>query len=256
MGSLGNAVTEGRDQGSALLPGYTRLHGIVPVFHPMELEDLAGETRELLDTGTRTFSEILDAGTPDLSSLLVASEDWKDAPREGERPYPPGLPYLTQSTNPPALVLPETLSSAFEPRTQATWPLVFWHELAHAFLLQKPVPRTPAWLREFVPQALAAAVAWRTGVLSAHLEQIGPSPDLTVREFGGPADAGRQMVFQNLLLGFGAAALEEFGEEFLRRLVHELWQEMEIVGEARAEELLAGSLGSRGRIWLEGRPEF
>ena len=256
MGSLGNALTEGRKQGSALLPGYTRLYGIVPVFHPMGLEDLAGETRDLLDTGSRTFSEILATGTPNLSSLLVASEDWKDAPREGERPYPPGLPYLTQSTDPPALVLPETLSPAFEPRTDATWPLVVWHELAHAFLLQKPVPRAPAWLREFVPQALTAAVAQRAGILAQHLEQIDPPSDLTVREFGGPADAERQMAFQNTLLGLGAAALEEFSEEYLRRLVYELWDETEIVDEARAEEILAGSLGSRGRIWLEGRLEF
>ena len=257
MGSLaGSAVTGRRERGSAPLPGYEPLEGAVPVFHPRRMEDRAGETRNLLDTGAGTFSEILATGTPDLSVLLVADGDWEDAPREGERPYPPGLPYLTQSAEPPVLILPETLSPAFKPHTQATWPLVVWHELAHAFVLQRPVPRTPAWLREFVPQALAAAVARRTSVLSLHLGEIAPPPDLTVREFSGPADAEQQMAFQNALLGLGAAALVEFGEGFLRRLVHALWDQREVVSEARAEELLAGSLGSGGRVWLEGRPEF
>lgn len=256
MGSLGNTVKEKREQGSAFLPSYTRLHGVVPVFHPSGIDDRAGETRDLLDTGAEAFSEILATGTPDLSALLVADEDWKDAPRESARPYPHGLPYLTRAEGSQVLVLPETLSAVFKPRTRATWPLVVWHELAHAFLLQKPAPHIPAWMREFVPQALAAVVARRAGILAQHLEQIERHPDLAIREFGGPADAESQMAFQNALLTFGAAALEEFGEEFLRKLVHALWEETEVVGEARADKLLAGSLGSGGREWLEGRPEF
>ena len=64
------------------------------------------------------------------------------------------------------------------------------------------------------------------------------------------------MSFQNLLLLLGAAALEEFGEGFLRRIFHTLWEEGEIVDEGRAEELLGGALGPGGREWLLSRPEF
>lgn len=64
------------------------------------------------------------------------------------------------------------------------------------------------------------------------------------------------MVFQNLLLLLGAAAVEEFGDGFLKRLVHALWEETDIVNEERAEELLADALGSGGREWLASRPEF
>ena len=39
-------------------------------------------------------------------------------------------------------------------------------------------------------------------------------PGFTVRTLSGPAGAGDQMSFQNLLLLLGAAALEEFGEDF------------------------------------------
>ncbi len=77
-----------------------------------------------------------------------------------------------------------------------------------------------------------------------------------MRAFGGPADAGRQMAFQNSLLALGNDALEEFGEEFLKRLVWALWDEENIVNERRAEELLAGALGNGGREWLASRPEF
>jgi hypothetical protein len=128
--------------------------------------------------------------------------------------------------------------------------------LAHAFLLQKETVRTPTWLREFVPQAAAVAVARRSGLpLGRHLSRI-DEPGFTVREFGGRPEAEEQMAFQNLLLLFGNATLEEFGDGFLGKLVRTLWDEEDVVDEERAEELLAGALGTGGREWLQSRVEF
>ena len=256
MGNLaGSAVRDRRE--AAALPGYERLEGAIPVAHPPGLGERAAKTRALLETGAASLSEILGVETPELEALLVADEDWELAPRENARPYPPGLPYFTRAATPPALVLPETLSSAFEPRTDVTGALVVWHELAHAFLLREPVPRTPIWLREFLPQSLSAAAAHRTGLpLEEHLQEIDQDPGFTVRSFGGKAEAEDQMSFQNLLLVLGAAALEKFGEGFLKRLALALWEETDVVGERRAEELLAGSLGPGGREWLASRAEF
>ncbi|HET7272201.1 MAG TPA: hypothetical protein VFI90_14110, partial [Rubrobacter sp.] len=81
-------------------------------------------------------------------------------------------------------------------------------------------------------------------------------PGFTVRSFRGQASAGDQMSFQNLLLLLGTATLYEVGDGFLKKLVHALWEEDEIVDEARAEELLADALGPGGREWLVSRPEF
>ena len=221
---------------------------------------LAGKARELsgyLAQGYRTLGRILSVEPPGIIAYLVAGEDWREAPRDNARPYPPGLPYFTRSVEPPALVLPEHLSPVFRPHTAATLPLTVWHELAHAFLLGREVVRTPAWLGEFVPQAASAAVARRAGLpLREHLSQIEREPGLTARSFRGPAGAGEQMSFQNLLLLLGAAALDEFGEGFLRRIFHALWEEDQIVDEGRAEELLADALGPGGREWLASRPEF
>ena len=154
-------------------------------------------------------------------------------------------------------MLPETLSPAFRPRTAATEALVVWHELAHAFLLREPVPHTPAWFRELVPQALSAAVARRTGLpIAEHLERLDRDPDFTVRGFGRRAAADGQMAFQNLLLALGAAAVERFGEGFLGTLARGLWKERDVVNEERAEELLADALGPGGREWLASRPEY
>jgi hypothetical protein len=251
----GSAVKEREAQGSP--PGYARLGGPIPVIHPPGLEERAAEVRDLLETGASALSEILAVEPPELEALLVADEDWKEAPRGNERPYPPGLPYFTRAASPPTLVLPETLSPTFQPRTPVTGALVVWHELAHAFLLRDPVPRAPAWVREFVPQALSAAVAREAGLpLEEHLEEIRRSPGFTVRSSSGRADAARQMAFQNLLLALGAAALERYGKEFPRTLAHALWSERGVIGEERAEELLADSLGSDGREWLLSRPEF
>jgi hypothetical protein len=254
----GGAVKEREKQGSAALPGYERLEGgALPIVYPPGLEERAAEVRDLLETGTTSLSEILDVEPPKLEALLVADDDWEEAPRGNEHPYPPGLPYFTRSASPPIVVLPETLSPAFRPRTDATGVLVIWHELAHAFLLREPVPRTPAWLRELVPQALSAAVARRAGLpLDEHLKEICRNPGFTVRDTLGGADAQRQMTFQNLLLALGAAAVEEFGEGFLGTLAHALWNEREVVGEDRSEELLADALGPGGREWLHSRPEF
>jgi hypothetical protein len=154
-------------------------------------------------------------------------------------------------------VLPETLSPTIRPRTRVTHSLVVWHELAHALLLQKEVVRTPAWLREFVPQAASAATARRAALpLEGHLAELDREPAFTLRSVKRPMNVEWQMAFQNLLLALGVAALEEFGEGFLQRLVHAVWDETDVVDEERAEELLANALGPGGRAWLRSRPEF
>lgn len=244
-------------QAPVALPGYDRLAGSIPVVHPPRLREGARGLLDLLNTGAEALSDLLGTEPPSLCALMVAEEDWSEAPREGRRAYPHGLPYFTRSVLPPALVLPENLTPAIRPRTEATYPLVVWHELAHAFLLRGEVVRTPAWLGELIPQAASAAVALRAGLpLEGHLTGLDRSPGFTVRSFGGRADAGAQMGFQNLLLLLGAEALEAFGEGFLARLVRGLWEEKEIVGEDRAEEMLSGALGPGGREWLRSRPEF
>ena len=239
------------------LPDYERLAGTVPVFHAPGIEKRAAEARTLLERGATALSGMLDVETPELEAFVVAEEDWDEAPRESERAYPPRLPYFTRSIRPPALVLPVALSPIFRPYTEATYPLVVWHELTHAFLLRGEVVRTPAWLGELVPQAASAAVSRRAGLpLEEHLRRVNREPEFTVRGFSRPANAETQMAFQNLLLLLGAAAVEEFGEEFLGRLVRALWEETEVVGEERAGELLADALGPGGREWLLSRSEF
>jgi hypothetical protein len=256
VGRAGSAVASPRRR-EAAPPGYERLDGEVPLLYAPRLAGKASEVRGYLAQGYSTLGRILSAEPPVIVAYLVADEDWNDAPRDNARPYPTGLPYFTRSVEPPALVLPEELSTVFRPRTAATLPLTVWHELAHAFLLGREVVRTPAWLGEFVPQAASAAVARRAGLpLREHLSQIEREPGLTVRSFRGPAGAGEQMSFQNLLLLLGAAALDEFGEGFLRRIFHALWEEDEIVDEGRAEEMLADALGPDGREWVVSRPEF
>jgi hypothetical protein len=256
VGRAGSTVASpGRRK--AAPPGYERLDAEVPVHYTPRLTGRARELSGYLAQGYRTLGRILSVGPPEIVAYLVAGEDWADAPRDNERPYPPGLPYFTRSVEPPALVLPDELSTVFRPRTAATLPLAVWHELAHAFLLGREVVRTPAWLREFVPQAASAAVARRAGLpLDKHLSRIDRDPGFTVRGFREPAGAGDQMSFQNLLLLLGAAALEEFGEDFLQSIFHALWEEDEIVDVERAEELLGDALGPGGREWLMSRPEF
>jgi hypothetical protein len=256
VGRAGSTVAFPGRRGAAL-PGYERLDAGVPFFYAPRLAGEAVELSGYLTQGYRALGRILSVDPPEIVAYLIAGEDWKRAPRDNARPYPPGLPYFTRSVKPPALVLPEELSKVFRPRTVATLPLTVWHELAHAFLLGREVVKTPAWLREFVPQAASAAVARKTGLpIDEHLSRIDRDQGFAVRGIRGPAGAGDQMSFQNLLLLLGAAALEEFGEDFLQSIFHALWEEDEIVDGERAEELLGDALGPDGREWLMSRPEF
>ena len=255
MGRGGNSVAT--PPNTVTLPGYRLWEGNVPLLHPPRLADQAQKVQHYLMQGTDILSEVLAVEPPDATAMLVANEEWRNAPRESERPYPMGLPYFTRSVAPPALVLPEELSPIFQPRTAATPPLAIWHELAHAFLLQREVVKTPAWLGEFVPQAAAVVVARRMRLsLSGHLKHVEDAPGLTVRGFEGRGEAGIQMLHQNLLLRFATAALEEFGEGLLERLFQALWDEDKIVDERRAEKLVAAALGPRGSEWLQSRTEF
>jgi hypothetical protein len=256
VGRAGSAV-EVPERRAVTPAGYRHLDGDVPVLYAPHLEAKALEIRDYLGEGYMALSGMLSVEPPGVSALLVADEDWKDAPRDNARPCPPGLPYFTRSVEPPALVLPADLSSVFGPRTDATLPLTCWHELAHAFLLSREVVRTPAWLGELVPQVASAAIARRVHLsLEDHLSHVDKEPGFTIRSFRGPAVARDHMSFQNLLLVLASAALEEFGEGFLRRLFYGLWEENEIVDEERAEELLADALGPGGQDWLASRPEF
>jgi hypothetical protein len=256
VGRAGSAV-EAWERREVSPPGYTRLDAEVPVLYAPRLAGRAAELSGLLAQGYSSLGQILSAEPPRIIAYLVADEDWRGAPRENARPYPPGLPYFTRSVEPPALVLPEEVSTVFRPRTAATLPLTVWHELAHAFLLGREVVRTPAWFGEFVAQAASAAVARRVGLpLEEHLSHIEKVPGFTVRGFRGSAGGHHQMAFQNLFLLLGAAALEEFGEGFLQRVIRALWEEDEIVDGERAEELLGDALGPGGREWLVSRPEF
>ncbi len=265
MGSPGSAVETPPREATGpgpMIPGYLRLDGPVPLFHAPRLAERAGEVLGHLTRGSEAMAGLLGTGTPrrgvpTMRAFLVAEEDWHRAPRENAHPYPPGLPYFTRSVAPPALVLPERLSPVFAPRTTALLPLTIWHELAHAFLLDREVVRMPAWLGELVPQAASVAVARRVGLpLGEHLALVDRNPGFTVRGFGGRAGAGEQMKFQNLLLVFGAAMLERFGEGLLAPLFRALWEEEDVVDEERALGLLAGSLGAGGAAWLLSRPEF
>jgi hypothetical protein len=259
VGRDGNAVAEAyRQAQGAFFRGYARLSGAVPVLHAPGSGERASKVRDSVGSGIAALSNLLGLEAPALVALLVADGDWPEAPRGSARPYPKGLPYFTRAVSPPALVLPEELSPVFRPRTAATYPLAVWHELAHAFVLEgREVVVTPAWLREWVPQAASAAVARQVGLpLDEHLGLVDRKPGFTVRGLAGYAGAEEQMAFQNLLLILGDAALSEFGEGFLGRLVRAVWDETEPVGEGRAEELLAEALGTGGPGWLASRGEF
>jgi hypothetical protein len=86
----------------------------------------------------------------------------------------------------------------------------------------------------------------RGSVLPGYARLDGVVPVLYPPGLEGQAAAVRDLL----------AALERFGEGFLRSLAHALWSEHDVICGDRAEELLAESLGPGGWGWLLSRPEF
>ena len=81
MGRAGSAV-EVPEKRDAAPPGYKSLDGEVPVLYAPQLEDEAGEVQGYLAEGYAALSGMLSVEPPGISALLVADEDWRDAPRE------------------------------------------------------------------------------------------------------------------------------------------------------------------------------
>ena len=230
----------------------------MPVLYAPRLGAKAMELRGYLAEGYRTLSGYSPSSRPEIIALLVADEDWKDAPRDNARPYPPGLPYFTRSVEPPALVLPEELSHRVQAKDRR-------HAAPYRLARAGPRLLARAGGREDPGLARGVRPAGRLGGDRPQGRSLAGRASVADRK--GARVYGAELPWVRRGRGIrcrsrtccccsASAALEEFGEGFLRRIFHALWEEDEIVDEERAEELLADALGPGGREWLASRPEF
>src|SRR5260370_16508472 len=157
--------------------------------------------------------------------LLVAPDDWQNAPGEEPEESFIMLPYWTDTTDPSTMVVPLQLDSIMGSYSQEKLAFLLFHEVAHAFLACDPHPwplESPLWADEWQLQFAALwlyqQIYHTTGVVMFDLhmqyreifepEADGKTP-VTVRGFDWYEDTTPQDYLEYTLL------LERFADDLL-----------------------------------------
>ena len=253
---------------------YETLAEPLTVYYPTGQDTLARWLFQSVDRASKLLAQLLDAPIPEMEILLVAPPDWDTAPQdeaeEGEAEEPNSLlPYWTDATEPPSLVVPTQIDSIIGSYSPEKLAFLVFHELAHAFLEQdaRPWPlESPLWADEW---QLQFAALWlfqqlyhtqgiaMTDLHDQYAELFEPEPDgktpVTVRGFDWYEDTTPQDYLEYTLL------LEQFAADLLARydadilpLFLELYRKAGVVLLSDdVANMLAATLGAGGAEWLE-----
>src|SRR5262249_50314384 len=91
---------------------YETLDEQLTVYYPRGQAELARQLFQEIKQASKLLRDLLGLSMPDLEILVVAAGDWKDVPLEDdEETEPPEtmLPYWTETTKTPTLVVPEQM---------------------------------------------------------------------------------------------------------------------------------------------------
>jgi hypothetical protein len=244
---------------------------------------LALSIGESIERADKLLSQLLALKTPAMEILLVAPQDWKFVPHEEPEALPAGeaaneepdllLPYWTDVTEPPSLVIPTQLDPIMGHNSPQKLAFLVFHELAHAFLEADPRPwplESPLWADEWQLQFAALWLAQQIfdvrGVVMVDLhdtfaEIFQPEPDgktpITVRGFDWYEDTTPRdyLEFTLLLERFADDLLSHYDAMILPRFLDSYREEFVLLSDDVTEKL-AEVLGEGGIGWLENLDYF
>ena len=248
---------------------YQTLAEPMKVYYPSGQDALARWVFQSVDKASKLLAQLLEIPAPEMEIIVVAPTDWQNAPREEPEEPPMLLPYWTDVTDPPSLVVPTQLDPIMGSYSQEKLAFLLFHELTHAFLDGDPRPwplESPLWADEW---QLQFAALWlfhtiyhtqgivMTDLREQYAEIFEPEADgktpVTVRGFDWYEDTTPQDYLEYTLL------LEQFAADLLARYDPAILPRfMELYRRADAEwlsddvtNLLAATLGEGGEAWLE-----
>ncbi len=256
---------------------YASLVEPLKIYYPAGQEELAGQISQEVNQAGKLLGHLLGIPTPEMEILVVAPVDWEFTPQEDEDEAGTPtemLPYWTDITEPPTLVVPEQLDEIIGEATPEKRSLLLYHELAHAFLEHDPRPwpeESPLWADEW---QLQFAAFWLFQQLQGHIEKITadlhqqfaaifePEPDgktpVTVRGFDWYEDTTPEdyLEFVLLLEKFAMDLLTRYDATILPRFLERYRREVHVLLSDEVTKMLAGVLGPGGEEWLEGLVYF
>lgn len=255
---------------------YETLAEPLTVHYPSGQEGLARQLFEEIDRASKLLGTLLNLSRPELAILVAAASDWKDVPSEDEEEAEPPatmLPYWTDTTDPPTLVIPLEMDEIMGEASPEKLSLLLYHELAHAFLEHDPRPwpdDSPLWADEW---PLQFAAFWLFQQLHGQMEHIttdlheqfaasfepeadGKTP-VTVRGFDWYEDTTPEdyLEFVLLLENFAIDLLAHYDAQILPRFLDLYRNETPLLSED-VTKMLATVLGENGEEWLEGLVYF
>ncbi len=259
---------------------YETLAEPLMVYYPAGREELAQWVNRSVDSAGKLLAHLLTMPTPQMVVLLVAPDDWQDAPREEtESPEETEetdmlLPYWTDATEPPSLVVPVQLDPIMGSYSQEKLAFLLLHEVAHALLESDAHPwplESPLWADEW---QVHFAALWlfhqlyhgqgivMTDLHEQYAEIFEPEADgktpVTVRGFDWYEDTTPQdfLEYTLLLEQFAADLLARYSPDILPRFLEGYRKEGVAWLSDDVTNLLAATLGEGGEAWLEELPSF
>jgi hypothetical protein len=250
---------------------YATLAEPLKTAYPPGQEALARQIAQEVALASTHLSRLLDLPLPALEILLVGATEWEFVPREEEadESLATMLPYWTDATRPPTLVVPEIMDDIIGEATGEKRALLLYHELAHAFLASdlRPWPdESPLWADEW---QLQFAGFWLFQQMHGPFEHItddlqrqfaaifepeadGKTP-MTVRGFDWyedttPAD---YLAYALLLEKFAVDLLKRYDAAILPRFLAHYRQPRQELLSDEVTTMLGAVLGPGGEEWLE-----
>lgn len=240
-------------------------------YYPRGQKNLAREVQREVEQASKLLRQLLHLPQPELELLVIAPADWSFAPVEdSEAPDAPTtmLPYWTNVTETPTLVIPEQMDEIIGETTSAKLSLLLYHEVAHAFFESDPRPwpeESPLWADEW---PLQFASFWLFQQISGDIEHItndlhqqfaasfepeadGKTP-VTVRGFDWYEDTSPEdyLEFALLLEKFAIDLLSRYDATILPRFLECYRKETPLLSD-EVTLMLADVLGAGGEEWLE-----
>lgn len=250
---------------------YETLAEPLKTFYPPGQQALARQIAQEIAQAGAHLGQLLGLPMPRMELLLVGATEWEFVPQEEEEDdsLTTMLPYWTDVTDPPALVVPEVLDEIIGEATPEKRALLLYHELAHAFLASDPRPwpaESPLWADEW---QLQFAAFWLFKHMHGPFEHItedlqrqfaeifepeadGKTP-VTVRGFDWYEDTTPTdyLAYALLLEKFAVDLLARYNAAILPRFLERYRQPGQELLSDDVTTMLGEVLGPDGEEWLE-----
>lgn len=248
---------------------YERVADPFPVFYPANRTSLVHMIIQSVSQASQGLMQLLGLPLPQMQIVLVDPADWHVTPRDDPEEPINALPYWTNVTRPPSLVIPSQLDPIMGQPTQEKLIYLIYTVLTQAFLENDPRPwpqESPLWADEwqmqFAAHYLMENLHGQSGVVLTDLheqfaeifepESDGKTP-VTIRGFDWYDDTSEEdyLIFNLLLEQFAVDLLQQYGPEILPRFLNAYRNDYSVLLSDDVTDMLAGILGPNGSDWLE-----